>query len=65
MDDTSDPNSELMTFKLFYYLEDDTIAVKELKENREGRYPFPMLIKRTKLPKYPSKNNAPISINKI
>lgn len=35
---------------MFYFLEDDTVAVKELKENREGRDYFPMLLKRTKLP---------------
>lgn len=40
-----------MTYKLFYFLEDDTIAVRELKENREGRDHFPMLLKRTKLAK--------------
>lgn len=51
MDDSDDPNGEFMSYKLFYYLEDDTVAVKELKENREGRFHFPMLMKRTKLPK--------------
>lgn len=40
-----------MSFKLFYYLEDDTVAIKELKENRDGRDHFPMLLKKTKLPK--------------
>lgn len=44
-------NGELMTYKLFYYLEDDTIAIKELKENRQGRYHFPMMMSRNKLPK--------------
>lgn len=51
LDETDRPNGELMTYKLFYYLEDDTISVKELKENREGRYHFPLLMKRNKLPK--------------
>lgn len=36
---------------MYYYLEDDTVAVKELKENQEGRDHFPMFMKRTKLPK--------------
>lgn len=40
-----------MSYKLYYFLENDTIAVRELKENREGRDHFPMLLKRTKLPK--------------
>lgn len=35
---------------MYYYLEDDTVAVKELKENQEGRDHFPMFMKRTKLP---------------
>lgn len=51
LDDTENKHGELMTYKLFYYLEDDTIAIKELKENREGRYPFPMMMSRNKLPK--------------
>lgn len=36
---------------MYYYLEDDTVAVKELKENQEGRDHFPMFMKRTKLPR--------------
>jgi hypothetical protein len=39
----------LITFKLYYYLEDDTIAIKESPS--QGRDGFPMLLKRTKLPK--------------
>lgn len=51
MDETDRPSGECMTYKIFYFLEDDTVSVKELKENREGRDYFPMLLKRTKLPK--------------
>lgn len=40
-----------MTYKLFYYLEDDTVSIKELKENQEGRDYFPMLLRKQKLPK--------------
>lgn len=36
---------------MFFYLEDDTVAIKELRENQEGRDRFPMLLKKTKLPK--------------
>jgi EF-hand domain-containing protein 1 len=43
--------NEMLTYKLFYYLEDDNVAIKELKENQQGRDHFPMLLKRTKLPK--------------
>lgn len=51
MDETDRPGGELITFKLFYYLEDDTVAIKELPENQQGRDGFRMLLKRTKLPK--------------
>lgn len=51
LDETNLPGGELITFKMFYYLEDDTIAIKELPENQEGRDDFPLLLKRTKLPK--------------
>lgn len=50
-----------MTFKLYYFLEDDTIAIRELKENREGRDYFPMYLKRTKL----RKNEETVSSNLI
>ncbi|XP_063695682.1 EF-hand domain-containing protein 1-like [Culicoides brevitarsis] len=49
--ESGNPTDKLMTYKLYYYLEDDTVAIKELKENREGRYHFPMLLRRQKLPK--------------
>uniref|UniRef100_A0A336KAY4 CSON006811 protein n=1 Tax=Culicoides sonorensis TaxID=179676 RepID=A0A336KAY4_CULSO len=44
-------SNQYITYKLFYYLEDDTIAIKELKENREGRYHFSMMMSRNRLPK--------------
>lgn len=40
-----------MTYKLFYFLEDDTVSIKELKENQEGRDYFPMMLRKQKLPK--------------
>jgi EF-hand domain-containing protein 1 len=49
LEDASDEG--LLTYKLYVHLEDDSVAIKELKENQEGRDPFPMLLKRTKLPK--------------
>lgn len=51
MDETERPGGEMITFKLYYYLEDDTIAIKELPENQQGRDGFPLLLKRTKVPK--------------
>ncbi|KAJ6636335.1 EF-hand domain-containing protein 1 [Pseudolycoriella hygida] len=49
LDETDLPHGECITYKMYYYLEDDTVAVKELKENQEGRDHFPMFMKRTKL----------------
>lgn len=48
-DDTD--SGELITFKLFYHLEDDSISIKELKVNQEGRDRFSMFLRRRKLPK--------------
>lgn len=51
LDETDRDFGECMTYKIFYFLEDDTVSIKELKENMEGRDRFPMLLRRTKLPK--------------
>lgn len=51
LDEPCEPCGELMTFKIYFFLEDDTVAVRELPENRQGRDPGPMLLKRNKLPK--------------
>lgn len=51
LDETDRPGGEFITFKLFFYLEDDTVAIKELPENQQGRDGFALLLKRTKLPK--------------
>jgi EF-hand domain-containing protein 1 len=55
LDDTNCVGGDLISFKLFYYLEDDTVCIKELPENQQGRDHFPKLLKRTKLPKNPLK----------
>ncbi|XP_053602029.1 EF-hand domain-containing protein 1-like [Plodia interpunctella] len=44
-------NGELQEYKMMYFLQDDTIAVKELHDPRGGKDPFPLLLKKTKLPK--------------
>uniref|UniRef100_A0A1B0GK84 Putative ef-hand domain-containing protein 1 n=1 Tax=Lutzomyia longipalpis TaxID=7200 RepID=A0A1B0GK84_LUTLO len=58
LDETNRPGGSYMTYKLFYYLEDDTISIKELKENREGRDRFPLLLKKTRLEK--NLHNPPV-----
>ncbi|CAG5017885.1 unnamed protein product [Parnassius apollo] len=50
-DDRDSVNGELGEYKLLYFLQDDTIAIKELHDGRGGKEPFPMLLKKTKLPK--------------
>ncbi|XP_047536676.1 EF-hand domain-containing protein 1-like [Vanessa atalanta] len=42
---------ELTEYKMFYFLQDDTIAVKEIHDGRGGKDPFPLLLKKRKLPK--------------
>lgn len=51
LDETDRPGGELISFKMYFYLEDDTVAIKERPENQQGRDGFVMLLKRTKLPK--------------
>lgn len=53
LDETDCPGGDMISFKLLYYLEDDTICIKELPENQQGRDHFPKLLKRTKIPKNP------------
>ncbi|CAH2217983.1 jg22163, partial [Pararge aegeria aegeria] len=42
---------ELTEYKMFYFLQDDTIAIKELHDGKGGKDPFPLLLKKRKLPK--------------
>jgi EF-hand domain-containing protein 1 len=60
LDETDRPGGELISFKLYYYLEDDSVAIKELPENQQGRDGFAMLLKRTKLPKNWQKKPADV-----
>ncbi|KAJ0181205.1 hypothetical protein K1T71_003290 [Dendrolimus kikuchii] len=50
-DDRDSENGELRDYKLLYFLQDDTVAIKELHDGRGGKDPFPLLLKKTKLPK--------------
>ncbi|XP_046392294.1 EF-hand domain-containing protein 1-like isoform X2 [Ischnura elegans] len=42
---------ELRPYTLCYYLADDTIEVREVRKRNDGRDPFPLLLRRQKLPK--------------
>lgn len=50
-DDRSQMFGELRQFVIQYYLVDDTLEVREVHKNNDGRDPFPVLIKRQKIPK--------------
>lgn len=64
LDETDRPGGDLISFKLLYYLEDDTICIKELPENQQGRDHFPKLLKRTKIPKNPL-NSKPSNLSTV
>ncbi|KAK5646680.1 hypothetical protein RI129_005144 [Pyrocoelia pectoralis] len=50
--DTRDEEfGELRLHNVLYFLADDTIAVKEVNDKNSGRDPFPLLLRRTKVPK--------------
>jgi len=50
-DDRDTMFGELRPFIMFYFLHDDTMEVREVRINNDGHDPFPVLIRRQKLPK--------------
>ncbi|XP_060113410.1 EF-hand domain-containing protein 1 [Heteronotia binoei] len=50
-DDTVNMFGESRRFIIHYYLADDTVEVRECHERNDGRDPFPVLIRRQRLPK--------------
>lgn len=50
-DDRASTYGELRPFLIQYYLVDDTLEVREVHKPNDGRDPFPVLIKRQKVPK--------------
>ncbi len=50
-DDRAQSYGELRPFIIQYYLVDDTMEVREVHKPNDGRDPFPILIKRQKVPK--------------
>ena len=44
---------EEQRYKLHYYLADGQVEVCEIKVNNSGKYPFPKLLRKSKLPKIP------------
>ncbi|NXK10876.1 EFHC1 protein, partial [Herpetotheres cachinnans] len=50
-DDTDSIFGENRPYIIHYYLADDTVEVREVYKQNDGRDPFPILIKRQRLPK--------------
>ncbi|KFZ52825.1 EF-hand domain-containing protein 1, partial [Podiceps cristatus] len=50
-DDTNSTFGENRPYVIHYYLADDTVEVREVYKPNDGRDPFPILIKRQRLPK--------------
>lgn len=50
-DDRERLYGDVQLFRLVYYLADDTVEVLSVHKKNDGRYPFPKLLTRTKLPK--------------
>lgn len=50
-DDRQSTYGELRPFLIQYYLVDDTLEVREVHKPNDGRDPFPVLIRRQKVPK--------------
>lgn len=50
-DDTNSMFGENRPYIIHYYLADDTVEVREVHKPNDGRDPFPVFIKRQRLPK--------------
>ncbi|KAL0281536.1 UNVERIFIED_CONTAM: hypothetical protein PYX00_002493 [Menopon gallinae] len=50
-DDRDSEHGALDSYVVRYYLQDDTVEVAEIRGINDGKDPFPLLLKRTKLPK--------------
>ncbi|NXG66683.1 EFHC1 protein, partial [Hemiprocne comata] len=60
-DDSNNMFGENRPYIIHYYLADDTVEVREVYKKNDGRDPFPVLIRRQRLPKtlVDNKNNFP------
>ncbi|PAA60695.1 hypothetical protein BOX15_Mlig016896g3 [Macrostomum lignano] len=50
-DDTASMYGEARPFIIHYYLVDDTLEIREVHQTNDGRDPFPVLIRRGRVPK--------------
>jgi hypothetical protein len=49
--DSGDSRDAPLPYVLHYYLADDCVEVREVHPRNDGRYPFPMLLSKRRLPK--------------
>ncbi|XP_045049199.2 EF-hand domain-containing protein 1 isoform X1 [Desmodus rotundus] len=56
-DDTDSMFGECRNYVIHYYLMDDTIEIREVHEQNDGRDPFPLLMNRQRMPKVLTKNS--------
>lgn len=52
-------DKELKQYKMNYYLSDNMVEIRELKESNSGKGNFPYLLKKSILPKYPKFTYCP------
>ncbi|XP_065062995.1 EF-hand domain-containing protein 1-like [Rhopilema esculentum] len=66
-DDRDSMFGELRPVILHYYLVDDTMEIREVHEPNDGRDPFPVLIRRQKMPKERDniKSSFPVAVMEI
>ncbi|XP_030765357.1 EF-hand domain-containing protein 1-like [Sitophilus oryzae] len=50
-DDRENELGDLMKFEILYFLADDTVCVKNVQQENSGRDPYPLLLRKIKLPK--------------
>lgn len=50
-DDRENEYGALMQYEILYFLSDDTVSVKEVHQKNDGRDPYPILLRKMKLPK--------------
>ncbi|KNC47049.1 uncharacterized protein AMSG_03474 [Thecamonas trahens ATCC 50062] len=58
-DDRDKYSKQLRPFNVHFFLADDTVEVREVRTNNDGRDPFPLLLNRNKLPIHHDKLPAP------
>ncbi|XP_037015466.2 EF-hand domain-containing protein 1 [Artibeus jamaicensis] len=56
-DDTDSMFGECRNYIIHYYLMDDTIEIREVHEQNDGRDPFPLLMNRQRMPKVLMENS--------